>query len=154
MILVFISCSTLVVHVVYPTSVVLVSWPWIVHVVYPTSVVHFVYPTLVSLVSSTSHILYVSMSANNRRSLRDLSDDCPFHCEGTSTKLSRQGRTVNGGNVDDSAPSRSIVLPSGDSVVAPVNVTEYIDKLRLFLNALQLAAMHHNDDKLDSINAR
>lgn len=67
-------------------------------------------------------------------------------------------RVVNGGVADGGDASRSAfptleVPPSRDAVVAPVNVTDYIDSFQL-LDARRFVAMHQGCDMLNCVDLR
>lgn len=80
------------------------------------------------------------MPPEDRRTVRDLSDSQPFRLENASTKPICQRRFVNSGDDIDEDPDGLAPSPLGDppaitSVVAPVNLTKYIDTFCSFLEA-------------------
>lgn len=94
------------------------------------------------------------MSADDRGSVCNLSDDYLFRRKDASSHLFWHGRTVGGEDVDDFAPYPSVTPPFGNLVAAPVDVTEYIDKSCLYLDARGLAGMFRDGDRLVFVDAR
>lgn len=82
------------------------------------------------------------MSADGRRNVRASSGDHPICCKDASMQPFCQGRVFNDGGVDCFAPFPSGVPPLRDMVAALVNVTEYIETFRLFLDARRLTTIH------------
>lgn len=95
-----------------------------------------------------------SISAGDCCSVRYLSDDHPFCGKEASIQPSREGSTVYDENVIRFAPSLSEVPPSGNLVVASVNLIEYIEKFRFFLDSRRSAEMHQIAYRLDLTDAR
>lgn len=104
-----------------------------------------VYSTLVTVIHS--------IFSDDLRSIRFSSDNYQFRRKHASSAPACQRRTVNGDDGDGSAPSPSEVPPSLDLIVAPVDLTQHIDKFRLFFDAPGLIAMHQDDDKIDFVDA-
>lgn len=82
------------------------------------------------------------MSADGRRSSRDSSADHQVSSNDVLFCHSRQGRVFNGGDSIGFEPPLMCAQPSGNPVVAPVNVTEYFDNFRSFKDAWRFAANH------------
>lgn len=84
------------------------------------------------------------MSADDLHSVHNSSVHHQVCLEDVPFQPSHQGRVVNvdyadGGDAIGSTLSAFGALPSGNSVVAPVNLTEYIDKSRSTLDAWKFA---------------
>lgn len=100
------------------------------------------------------------MSADDRCSVRDSSDDQPFRRKDAKVEPLHQERVVNGGDTDsgdvrDGYPSSPLRLqPSGNSVAAAITVTEHVARFQSFMDARRLAAMHEDGDRLDFVGAR
>lgn len=107
---------------------------------------------MAALVSLTSVLPHLSTSAANHRNVRNRGDDFPTRRKYAYIQPSCQERTGNGNDDDDYAHFPSKSPPSGALVVVTVNVTGKIDKIRLFLGARRLAAMHQNGSRLDFID--
>lgn len=106
------------------------------------------------LFCSASVIHSFSMSTHDCRSVRHSSEDHPFRRKDVLIQPSCQGRNFYAGDADGSASSPVGTPLSGNSVVAPVNVTEYVNRFWSFLDALWLAAMHQDGDRFKFIDAR
>lgn len=112
---------------------------------------------LVSVVLTS--VAFSFMSTVDLRCVCDSSDNHPVRGSDVVSRPFRQGHVDNAGEADSgvtdcSAPSSSGAPPSGSLVVVPVNVTEYIDNFRLFLDAWLLAVMHRYGDRLDDFDVR
>lgn len=105
-------------------------------------------------VDSTSGGRYFSTSANDRRSVCSSSDDHPSRRKDNSIQPSCQGRVVNGRHADGFAHSPSGVPSLGDLVLAPVNVTYYVNIYHLDGDTRWLTAMQQDVHRLDFIDAR
>lgn len=70
----------------------------------------------------------VSVSAGDLRIVRNSSNDHPSRLNDASVQPSCQEHAANYGDVDGSAPFPSRAATSGNLAVAPVNVTEQLDK--------------------------
>lgn len=93
------------------------------------------------------------MSAEDRRRVLVLSDDHTFRRKDALIQPFCQGRVVNGWDAIGYALFTSAASSSADLVPAPGNDTEYVARYRSFLDALWLAAMTQNRDRLDFISA-
>lgn len=63
------------------------------------------------------------------------------------------GSETDGGNDNGSTLFLLPAPPSGNSVVAPGNVTEHIENFRLFSDARPFAVMHQDGDRRDFADA-
>lgn len=104
---------------------------------------------------STSVAVSSAISADDCRSVRVLRDDQPFYGKGDSRYPFHYGPVVNVWHAcHDSASSSLGFPPSGRSVVAPVTVTDCIDRLKVFFDAERSDAMHHAGNNLKRVNER
>lgn len=104
-------------------------------------------------------LLFFDMSTTDRRSVCASRDDYPIRHRVVSIQRFRKGCFVNDGSANDQDSDGSARFPLGaptfsSSVLAPVNVTKYINIFFSVLDARRLAAMHHDLKKLGFVNAR
>lgn len=100
------------------------------------------------------------MSADGRSSVHNLNCDHPDRRGDTSIQLFRQCRLVHGDDakVDDvqdgSASFLSRAPPSSNSNAAPAPATDYLNKIRLFLDTRRFTANHQVGKGFDFVHSR
>lgn len=75
------------------------------------------------------------MFAEDCCSVRESSNDHLPRRKDASTQSFCQRRSAGVGDADGSVPSPSAIPPSGDLVLATVNMTAFVDMFRLILDA-------------------